>query len=84
MGERGKPIRASEVGEYVFCARAWRLRVDGVKPTSGGEAREAGTRWHRSHGRTVRRAKRLRALASLLFFLALALAAFALLLRVWR
>jgi hypothetical protein len=70
-------IRASELGEYVFCARAWRMRRDGVEPTRGGEARAAGERWHLGHGRAVRRARHLRTLANLLFALAAALAALA-------
>lgn len=46
-------IRASEVGEYVFCARAWWLRrVQGVEP-AGQERRAAGTARHRAHGRTL-------------------------------
>jgi CRISPR/Cas system-associated exonuclease Cas4 (RecB family) len=46
-------IRASEVGEYVFCARAWWLRrVVGEEP-EGQERREAGLALHAAHGRTV-------------------------------
>ena len=65
MGERRKLIKASELGEYVFCARAWRLRADGHEPAYGQHAREAGTRWHLEHGQTIRRAARLRLLAAL-------------------
>ena len=68
-------VRASALGEYVFCARAWWLRREGVRPTRGGEARAAGTRWHESHGRSVARAKRLRLLAAVCVYLAVALAA---------
>jgi hypothetical protein len=64
MVERGKMIRASEIGEYVFCARAWRLRIEGVEASGWGEARERGTAWHREHGRGVRSARNLRRLAS--------------------
>jgi len=67
-------VRASALGEYVFCARAWWLRREGVRPTRGGEARAAGTRWHESHGRSVARAKRLRLFAAVCMYLALALA----------
>lgn len=65
MAQRGKFIRASEIGEYVFCARAWRLRAEGAQ-TSGGqhEARAAGTAWHLEHGRGVAQARRLRRLAA--------------------
>lgn len=71
------------MGEYAFCARAWWLRREGVRPTRGGEARAAGTRWHESHGRSVERARRLRAVSAACACLALALA-FALLLLWWR
>ena len=84
MGERGKLIRASEVGEYVFCARAWRLRLDGYEPTAGRRAREAGTAWHLRHGKSVRRARRLRLVAACASFLALAVAALILLSWWWR
>ena len=67
-------VRASGMGEYVYCARAWWLRREGVRPTRGGEARAAGTRWHESHGRTVSRARRLRLVSAVCFYLALALA----------
>lgn len=46
-------IRASEVGEYVYCARAWWLRrVAGEEP-AGQERRELGTAMHEAHGRGV-------------------------------
>jgi hypothetical protein len=67
-------VRASGMGEYVYCARAWWLRREGVTPTRGGEARAAGTRWHESHGRSVARAKRLRLVSAVCLYLALALA----------
>ncbi|HEX8709004.1 MAG TPA: hypothetical protein VF723_12225 [Pyrinomonadaceae bacterium] len=84
MSRKGKTIRASEVGEYVFCARAWRLRLDGHAPTAGQHAREAGDRWHRAHGQSVTRAERLRRIAFILFLLALLLAAFCALAWWWR
>lgn len=46
-------IRASEVGEYVYCARAWWLRrVMGEEP-AGRERREAGAAMHARHGLAV-------------------------------
>lgn len=69
------PIRASEVGEYVFCARAWWLRrVLGLEP-AGHDRRELGVGLHRRHGRTVAASNALLLLAA-----ALALAAVALIL----
>ena len=83
IAERGKLIRASEIGEYVFCARAWRLRAGGVEPSSGHAARAAGTDWHREHGRGVASARRLRRLASVAALLAALLAVVILALR-WQ
>ena len=68
---RGNFIRASEVGEYVFCARAWKLRLDGHNPALGSAARLAGEQWHKRHGRSILLARRLKALAVASFILAL-------------
>ena len=70
MSERGKLIRASEVGEYVYCARAWWLRREGAEQTRGQEARAAGTAWHLEHGRGVTAARRLRTLSTAAFLFA--------------
>lgn len=44
-------IRASEVGDYVYCARSWWLRrVAGEEP-AGQERRELGTALHAAHSR---------------------------------
>ena len=83
MAGGGKLIRASEVGEYVYCARAWRLRREGFEPTAGSERREAGVRWHTEHGAGVRRARRLRRVALAALLAAAALAALAVFLW-WR
>jgi CRISPR/Cas system-associated exonuclease Cas4 (RecB family) len=81
--ERRDFVRASGMSEYTFCARAWWLRREGVVPTRGGESREAGTRWHEQHGRTVERARRLRLVSALCIYAALAVAVVLFLLR-WR
>lgn len=80
---RGKYIRASEVAEYVYCARAWRLRADGHEPASGHTRRAEGEAWHAAHGRTVARARNMRVLAAVAFALALVTGLILLLLR-WR
>jgi CRISPR/Cas system-associated exonuclease Cas4 (RecB family) len=52
-GERRTNISASEIGEYVYCARAWWLRrVEGFVP-DGRERREQGTNLHQRHGQAV-------------------------------
>lgn len=46
-------IRASEIGEYVHCNRAWWLgHVQGVE-NANRAALDAGTLRHREHGRHV-------------------------------
>jgi hypothetical protein len=71
---RGETLRASEIGEYVFCARAWRLRLDGYEPTGEGGRLVAGQQFHERHGRAVRRARRLNAVAFACFVLAVVVA----------
>ena len=66
-------IRASEIGEYVYCARAWWLRrVGGLEP-AGRERREYGTALHHRHGRAVAGSRALLVLGGLLAAAALAL-----------
>lgn len=51
--KRGRFIRASEIGEYVYCGRAWWLHHSvGLEP-AGRERREYGTALHTQHGRQV-------------------------------
>jgi len=66
-------IRASEMGEYVFCARAWWLRrVAGLEP-AGHERREMGTALHHRHGRAMAGSRALLVLGGLLAVAALVL-----------
>jgi CRISPR/Cas system-associated exonuclease Cas4 (RecB family) len=66
-------IRASEVGEYVYCARAWWLRrVAGEEP-AGQERRALGTLRHARHSRAVALSGGLLWLAGLLLLAGLAL-----------
>lgn len=67
----GQIIRASEIGEYVFCHRTWWLRrVKGFESANRAQM-EAGTGKHVEHGRAVQRADTMRRLAIVLFVLAL-------------
>ncbi len=69
-----KPIRSSDIGSYLYCARAWWYRQQGVESANQAEL-TAGTELHRQHGRKVLAAGATRALALILLLLALALLA---------
>ncbi len=59
-------IRASEIGQYDFCAIAWWLgSIEGVQPSNVREL-QAGTRAHAEHGRQVQRAAQLQLAAIVL------------------
>ncbi len=65
-------VRASELGQYAYCARAWWLaRVQGIPPANISQL-QAGLAHHRAHGRRVLTSRRLRWLAVGLLVLAAA------------
>lgn len=65
-----KIIRASEIGEYLYCHRAWWLRhVRGYRSANVREL-AAGTAAHSAHGRVVWTGMALRVAAALLLALA--------------
>ncbi|MEJ5224613.1 MAG: hypothetical protein WHV44_09165 [Anaerolineales bacterium] len=66
-----KPLRASEIGSYLYCRRAWHYRRQGLEPSNQAEL-AAGTELHRQHGRKVMLAGLLRGLAMLALLAALA------------
>jgi CRISPR/Cas system-associated exonuclease Cas4 (RecB family) len=47
-----RPINASDVGSYLYCARAWWYRKQGVKGENLA-ALESGETFHRQYGRKV-------------------------------
>ena len=64
-------LRASEVGEYAYCARAWWLhRVQGIE-SHNAAALQHGQQVHERHGRAVARFQMQRRLALALIGLAL-------------
>ncbi len=72
-------IRASEIGQYTFCARAWWLGTVEGRPSTHQQEMAAGDMAHRQHGRRVRASAMLARLAYLLLALAALAAAVALL-----
>lgn len=69
MSRNDEVIRASEIGQYVFCARAWWYdRVKGYRPENVAALRRGSVR-HRRHGRRVAGYHLLRRLALILLLL---------------
>ena len=69
-----RTIRASEIGSYLFCARAWWYQRQGFEPENQAELTD-GTELHRAHGRRVIASEFTRVLALLLLLASLVLLA---------
>ncbi len=67
-----RPIRASEVGTYLYCARAWAYARKGVESSNQAEM-TSGSELHRLHGRQVLASRFTRTLALILLLVALVL-----------
>ncbi len=65
-------IRASDIGTYLYCRRAWRYRKDGVESENKAEL-AAGTELHRQHGRKALSALLLRTVGLVLLLAAILL-----------
>ena len=65
-------IRASEIGTYLYCRRAWWYRRQGIK-SENLAGMQAGTQLHLRHGRQVMAAGLLRILAVILLLASLVL-----------
>lgn len=78
-----RTIRASEIGTYLFCRRAWWYQNQGV-PSQNQVELAGGSAFHHQHGRQVVQASLLRLAGWLLFFLAVILLAVGLTLQILR
>ena len=67
-----RTIRASELGSFLYCQRAWWYGHQGIESENQAEL-AAGTRLHREHSRRVLTASFLRLIASLILLAALVL-----------
>ena len=69
--QKTRILRASEIGQYAYCARAWWLgSVMGI-PSHNTSALARGDAHHHTHGRQVQSASWLRWLALALLLLAM-------------
>lgn len=67
-----RTIKASEIGAYIYCQRAWWYRLQGNEPGNQAEL-ASGNELHQRHGRQVVISSMLRGLAWFLLLAALAL-----------
>ena len=67
-----KVIRSSDIGNYLYCRRAWWYRLQGFESENQAEL-ASGTELHRKHGRKVMAAGLSRTLGFLLLLVALVL-----------
>jgi CRISPR/Cas system-associated exonuclease Cas4 (RecB family) len=64
-----KPIRASDIGSYLYCRRSWWYRLNGQESINQDEM-TAGSDLHRRHGRKVMAAGLLRTFGFILLLVA--------------
>ena len=72
-----KPIRASEIGSYLYCRRAWWYRSQGLESENQAEL-AGGTDYHRQHGLSLLAGRILNLAGWILLLAAVALLAVAL------
>ena len=72
MARSKRTIRASEIGSFIFCQRAWWYQRNKIKPINVDEL-AAGQSFHEHHINQSRSAKLLKTIAWLLIFLSVIL-----------
>jgi hypothetical protein len=71
-----KWTNASELGEYLYCRRAWWYKNIRSLKSTNARRMQSGARIHARHGRRVRRLPWLRGLAYVLIFVAILISVF--------
>lgn len=71
-GEKMSVIRSSDIGNYLYCRRAWWYRRQGIESENQAEL-ATGTEIHRQHGRKVLAATLNRFIGMVLLFIVLIL-----------
>jgi len=69
-----RTIRASEIGAYLYCKRAWWFQQQGIRSENELEL-SSGSAFHREHGKRVLLARLVRAAGWIILLAALALIA---------
>jgi hypothetical protein len=71
-----KWTNASELGEYLYCHRAWWYKNIRSLKSANARRMQSGTKFHARHDRRVRRLPWLRSLAYVLIFVAILISVF--------
>ena len=71
-GESMSVIRSSDIGNYLYCHRAWWYKKQGFESENQAEL-AFGTEIHRQHGRKVLASNLMRTLGLVLIFVAMIL-----------
>jgi len=67
---------ASEIGEYLYCRRAWWLKHSGAHESYNMEEMEAGNAYHHEHQRALTRLTCAARFALILIFVTVGVVAF--------
>lgn len=69
-------IRASEIGSFLYCHKAWGFLISG-EPSENQAEMTAGSEFHRQHGASVLGARILSSVGTILLIVALVVAVIA-------
>ena len=69
-------IRASEIGDYLYCRRSWWLKRNRGAASQNVRELRQGAQHHKTHGKLVQQSIWMRRAAYLLIFLVVALATY--------